>query len=129
MIFQKIAEGETLVEVCQWLNSQNVPSGKRYKSKTKHTITLHKSASWLPGSLPKLIRNRIYIGEYTFKSKQETIKVSVVHLISQTLFYLAHESAQMNIHQSKNTTRVNLLKGLIKCGMCGVAFVTTPMYS
>jgi site-specific DNA recombinase len=129
MIFQKVAEGETLVEVCEWLNSQNVPSGKRYKSKTKQTTTLYKSASWLPGSLSKLLRNKIYIGEYTFKSKQEIIKVNVVPLISQTLFHLAHESTQRNIHQSKSTTRVNLLKGLIKCGLCGGEFVTTPMYS
>jgi site-specific DNA recombinase len=127
-IFQKIAAGDTLADVCRWLNGSNIPSGKRYQTRAGK-VSFHPGQTWRLGTLSKLVRNRVYVGEYTYRAKHAEIKASVTPLISRELFAAVQVSINEHKRSVKPGDRINLLRGLIKCGFCGGTFVATPMYS
>ena len=80
-IFHRVANGETLSEVCQWLNASGTSAGWRYRR------AKHKPAStWAPSRISKMLRNPVYLGKDSFKAKSGEIVNDAPALIDEVLY-------------------------------------------
>jgi site-specific DNA recombinase len=85
---------------------------------------------WRAGRIRNLVVNRVYRGELQYgrrvkkgRPAREVISAPVVPLISPALWDEAQAALTRNRRCAKNTHRVYLLKGVVKCGMCGLTYV------
>jgi site-specific DNA recombinase len=127
-IFTDRAAGITVREICRRLNADGVPSptGK---------------PTWGHSTLCRLLRNEAYIGRVYYnrtesvpdrrpthrnrqvpRDRDEWIPIDCPRIISDELFQAAHRVATDNTKWSPRRAQPGqwLLKGLVKCGACGV---------
>jgi site-specific DNA recombinase len=115
------------------LNARGVPThyardGRMVKvrgERKKHT-----QGVWRPGRIRNLVINPVYRGEiqYGRRTKNQTggrdvISAPVEALVSPTLWHAAREALAENRAIPKNTRRRYLLRGIIRCGICGLTYV------
>lgn len=103
-IFERYARGENIVEICDYLNSLGL--------KTSRKATFNKC------SLTTILKNKRYIGYYTYKDK-ETPNV-IPRIVSDELFNEVQERLKLN---KKAPARAKakeeyLLTGKLFCGEC-----------
>ena len=99
--------------------------------------TFKQSKEWRSSGVSKLLRNRALIGEFQFYQKNdqgnreaigEPISGYYPELISKQLFLVVQQGMDLrNKRGSGNRTGqfTNLFTGLIRCGECGAAVVTS----
>ncbi len=127
-IFTDRAAGITVREICRRLNADGVPSptGK---------------PTWGHSTLCRLLRNEAYVGRVYYnrtesvpdrrpthrnrqvpRDRDEWIPIACPRIISDELFQAAHRVATDNTKWSPRRAQPGqwLLKGLVKCGACGV---------
>ena len=127
-IFTERADGITIREICRRLNTDAVPSptGK---------------ATWGHSTISRLLRNEAYIGRVYFnrtetvpnptaarrtrqvqRSREEWIPIGCPRILPDELFEAAGRVAYDNTQWSPRRAEPGawLLKGLVKCGVCGV---------
>ncbi|HYY01770.1 MAG TPA: recombinase family protein, partial [Mycobacterium sp.] len=127
-IFADRAAGTTVREICRQLNADGVPSptGK---------------PTWGHSTLCRLLRNEAYIGRVYYnrtesvpdrrptrrtrqvwRDRDEWIPIECPRIISDELFQAAGRVATDNTKWSPRRAEPGqwLLKGLVKCGVCGV---------
>lgn len=127
-IFTDRAAGITVREICRRLNADRVPSptGK---------------PTWGHSTLSRLLRNEAYIGRVYYnrtesvpdrrptrrnrqvpRDRDEWIPIDCPRIISDELFQAASRVATDNTKWSPRRAEPGqwLLKGLVKCGVCGV---------
>jgi site-specific DNA recombinase len=83
---------------------------------------------WRAGRIRNLVVNPLYRGELqygrrTAKRDREVIAAPIEALVSPTLWDEAQAALTRNLRCAKNTHRVYLLKGVVKCGICGLTYV------
>ena len=104
-VFQRYAEGATMTEIRDWLNEQGVRNTRGQKMNY--------------GSIQRILNNRRYIGEYTFR---ETVSPEgIPALVSRELFDRVQERMAKN---RKAPARYKaeeeyLLTTKLFCGYCG----------
>jgi site-specific DNA recombinase len=99
MIFNKVASGATTISMAEDLNQQGVFAGHKYANN-------HRQAIWHPSRISKIILDRRY---------QEYVGLEV--------FLQAKQVLENNSNRPKSLTRINLLRGLIKCPNCGKTMI------
>jgi site-specific DNA recombinase len=83
---------------------------------------------WRPAHVGNLIRNRTYMGQHVYGKRsnnrnRKTITRSVPAIVSEKLWKAAQKVLQSNqIMCPRNRKHSYLLRGLIKCGLCGLTF-------
>ena len=104
-VFQRYAEGATMTEIRDWLNEQGVRNPRGQKMNY--------------GSIQRILNNRRYIGEYTFRGT--VAPDGIPALVSQELFDRVQERMAKN---RKAPARYKaeeefLLTTKLFCGYCG----------
>jgi site-specific DNA recombinase len=122
-LFENLAGGATLYAEAQRLNALGVPSpGWRYAG---HKSRNH-SSIWQPASLRRIIRNPAY-GEGVHRvrlASGETIERPIPAIVTPELQRRALDRIEENRRYSGGKPhRDYLLRGLVFCEECGVAYV------
>jgi site-specific DNA recombinase len=83
---------------------------------------------WLAGRIRNLVVNPLYRGELRYGSRtakrdREVIAAPIGALVSPTLWEEAQAALARNRRCAKNTHRVYMLKGVVRCGICGLTYV------
>lgn len=133
MIYALIAEQKlSTIRVADYLNALGIPPSyaKDGRQVTKGKRKDNTSGQWLPGRVRNMVVNSTYMGihEYGKRSakKRETIKREVPAIVSPEIWKKAQAVLQDNlIEATRNAKRQYLLRGLIKCGICGLTYTGT----
>ena len=126
-IFASRAAGTTVREICRMLNADRVPSptGK---------------PTWPHSTLSRLLRNEAYVGRVYFnrtesvpdrrpgrarqvpRDRADWIRIDCPRIVTEEMFEAAGRAAVDNTRWSPRRAEPGqwLLKGLVKCGVCGV---------
>jgi site-specific DNA recombinase len=83
---------------------------------------------WRPGRIRNMITNPVYKGQLQYgrrtdKREREVIAAPIEGLVSPALWQAAQEALARNRRCAKNTRRVYLLRGVLKCGICDLTYV------
>lgn len=104
MIFEMYASGKTVTEICTTLNQQGY--------KTSRGVSFNKNSLW------KILRNKRYIGIYTYKDKE--IIDGMPRIISDDLFYKVQDILDKNktapAHRKAKAEYILTTK--LFCGKC-----------
>jgi len=143
MIYKWVGEdGLSTYKVAEKLNSMNIlphysKDGREFYIQPQNQIKyqlevvnptgrrkIKTTGKWHPNRIGNLVKNTTYMGIHNYgkrsKKQREIIKREVSHIVSEELWYKAQETLKNNTRWSKrNTKRKYLLRGLIKCGLCG----------
>ena len=81
---------------------------------------------WGAGRIRNMVVNPVYRGQLLYgrraTKQREVIRASVAALVGEDLWQAAQETLTRNRICAKNTERVYLLRGVIRCGVCGRAY-------
>jgi site-specific DNA recombinase len=124
-VFSNIAGGSTLYREAQRLNGLGMPGpGWKYRGRQREH-----SARWTAATLSKLVNQTAYGGTHLVRIsggegsvERECPPVVPVELQQQALARLAENKR----HGRRHDDRSYLLSGLIRCAVCGSAFVGHP---
>jgi site-specific DNA recombinase len=124
-VFSNIAGGSTLYREAQRLNGLGMPGpGWKYRGRRREH-----SARWTAATLSKLVNQTAYGGTHLVRIsggegsvERECPPVVPVELQQQALARLAENKR----HGRRHDDRSYLLSGLIRCAVCGSAFVGHP---
>ena len=83
---------------------------------------------WRAGRIRNLLVNPVYKGELQYgrrtdKREREVIAAPIEGLVSPALWQAAQDDLAANRRCAKNSGHVYLLRGVIRCGICGLTFV------
>lgn len=127
-----VERGWSTERVARELNRLGIPP--KYRRDGRGVRGKRTAGVWRGGGVLRILKNRTYIGEYTYgkrttKTQPDLVKVAVPPIVEPTLFEAVQEQLARNIlFAARNARRVYLLKGLIRCGVCGRAFIGTTDY-
>lgn len=121
-------EGHTCVWVAERLTALGIPPS--YARDGRGVRGKRTSGIWRPGRVRNLIVSPTYYGLHVWGKrsarKRETIEREVPALISQDLWQRAQATLRRNLtFATRNCRREYLLRGLIKCGCCGLTYSGT----
>lgn len=81
---------------------------------------------WGAGRVRNMATNPIYRGEQRYgrrsNKKREVVSAHVEALVSEEVWWAAQEALARNRAVPKNTRRIYLLRGVLKCAICGRNF-------
>jgi site-specific DNA recombinase len=134
LMYRLVAEESvSCVEVARRLNAMHVPSayardGRQILRGKRKEAT---AGIWRPSRVRNLLVNSTYRGwhEYGRRGKQnrEPIGRPVPALVDDALWHKAQAALRRNqLFSQRNTRRQYLLRGLIKCGTCGLTYIGVP---
>lgn len=126
-------EGRSCFWVAEQLTALGVPSayvrdGREANLPNKRKTTT--SGIWRPGRIRNLVVNTTYKGVHQYGKRavksREIIEREVPALVSVDLWERAQETLRKNqLFSARNAKRQYLLRGLIKCGLCGLTYIGT----
>jgi len=122
-VFDLYAEGKMkTVEIADYLNATNVPTA--FCSKKPHRKT---KGEWTASSISRMLNNEMYIGIHRFneasKTGREIILRKVPALIDQEIWDKVQKLLRKNFYMAtRKAKRRYLLRGIIKCGLCGANY-------
>lgn len=132
-MFAWVAErGWSTERVARELNRLGIPP--KYRRDGRGVRGKRTAGVWRGGGVLRLLKNRTYIGEYTYgkrtrKTQPELVKVAVPPIVEPALFEAVQEQLSRNaLFAARNARSVYMLKGLIRCGTCGRAYVGSTDY-
>ena len=118
-IFALVAEGKTAREVARWLNEQGVRPKYAHWGKTE---------MWHGRRISYLIHNTAYKGSFVYgrhqrQSGMPSVTVPCPAIVSEDLWEQAQVRMAANLkYATRNSKRIYLLTGLVRCGRCGMAY-------
>lgn len=117
------------IKVADYFNSLKIPpsyvkDGRKVKKGKRKENT---AGVWTPGRIRNMIVSTTYKGLHIYgkrsKKNCELIKRVVPAIVAEELWDKAQQALRDNqIEAFRNQTRNNLLRGLIKCGCCGLTY-------
>jgi site-specific DNA recombinase len=118
-IFVRLAARQTTVHAeVQRLNVLGIPRLKRYGG--KDGVARENTTGWWDSSLRAVIKNPIYKGEGLLDSTYGRVTRPVPALVDANTWQRAQEALLHNRRMSKKNAKHDyLLRGLIRCGVCG----------
>lgn len=131
IIFRMAAkEKANCAEIADYLNSIKIPtrymlngiSGKRYKKTAE---------IWRPSRISEIVRSTTYKGlhQYGKNATHKNSKIitrSVPAIVSDEIWQEANNTMKDNrVSCKRNTKNLYLLQGMIRCGLCGLAYSPT----
>ncbi len=108
------------------LNALGVPTA--YARDGRGVRGRRTQALWRAGLIRNMVTNPIYRGQLSYgrrtkKKDRQVIVAPIEGLVSPTLWQAAQDALAANRRCTKNTNRVYLLKGVVRCGICGLTYV------
>ena len=133
LIYQlTIDEEYTTVEMADYLNALHIPPSyvKDNRTMKKGKRKVHTSGIWTPGRIRNIIINPTYKGLHIYGKRtekdRELIERQVPAIISEDNWNKAIQILKDHqLEAVKNSKRRYLLRGLIKCGNCGLTYIGT----
>lgn len=130
LIYRLVGEqGMSTIKVADYLNALGIPPSyvKDGRMITQGKRKVATSGIWLPGRIRNMIVNTTYKGIHYYgkrtNKKREVIKREVPAIVSEELWQKAQDAMKQNqIEAMRNSKRKYLLRGLIKCGTCGLNY-------
>lgn len=121
-VFERLAHraGETLYGVCRWLDALGVPTASRFR---QGTVWTRQAAEWKPSRVYQMVHRSLYSGVHTFNSASGPITREVPALVGREVQAAAIARLEGNARLPSTAARFNLLRGLVVCGSCGLAYV------
>lgn len=126
-------EGLSCVKIAEHLNAIGAPpaytrDARKIESEGPDGKRLVNTAGiWRPSRIRNLVVNPVYKGEHVYgkrsKKPRELIRRSVPAIVDGEVW--ANAQAALHGHQifsARNSKRKYLLRGLIKCGTCGLNY-------
>jgi site-specific DNA recombinase len=117
-------EKKSCQKIADFLNRGHIPCGSADAGKRNRRI----APIWRPSHVRNMIVSRTYMGEHLFGKRarnrnRKVIVREVPAIVSEQTWQAAQQVLQANrIEASRNTRQPYLLRGLIKCGLCGLTF-------
>lgn len=138
-IFSLAADGNTLIHIVKYLNSEEIPTPGVYKNQTKnynYRIKNTKSNLWTSGKIRDILQNEVYVGTYIchkistvrprevcWNDEAEYMRFENAHeaLVSKNVFDAAQKVVEIRGKRGKYKKAENchVLQGKVKCGYCG----------
>ncbi len=130
-MYQRVGlEGWSCTRVAAELNALGVPThysrdGRLVKHGERREST---QALWRTGRVRNMLASPLYRGEASFgkrseKKHPEVITAQIEPLVSVELWEAAQATLARNRLCAKNTDRVYLLRGVLRCGLCGLTYL------
>ncbi len=130
LIFNQVSNmGHSTIKVADYLNALGIPpsyvrNGRQVKKGKRKENT---AGIWRPGRIRAILTNSTYKGihEYGKRSNKnrETILREVSAIVDEAIWDKAQLVLKENqLEATKNSKRNYLLRGLIKCGICGSTY-------
>jgi site-specific DNA recombinase len=87
----------------------------------------HTAGVWRPARIRNLVVNQVYKGEHIYgrrsKKQRELITRAVPAIVDVETWEKAQQTLRRNLMiATRNALRQYLLRGLLKCGLCGLSF-------
>ena len=121
VIFQRIADGNTLISVAEWLDSEGVKPAIWYAWNKKDPDERGpEPLKWSPKSISQIIRRSTYVGERQDADGMTILEVKPI--VDAKLFDDANkrlDDAPMRGKRGPSIHPPSLLTGLLECGNCG----------
>lgn len=130
-IYGRIARGETTMNAeCNRLTALGIPRLQRYAANRKKGTAakiLERSGGWGLSSLGVILHNATYKGAGLVESKYGDVERPAPALIDAETWERVQQVLVKNRNQSKRgSDHEYLLRGLVKCGECGLTFGGAP---
>jgi site-specific DNA recombinase len=127
-LFHQVAAGEiTLNGAARHLTALGVPRVQRYAPNRKKggaARVLTRTAEWGQSSVGCIIHNSVYKGAGVVESRYGDVQRPAVPLVDPETWERAQQATIANRNLSKRGSDHDyLLRGLVRCGNCGRAFV------
>ena len=118
-----VEEGMSTLEIADYLTAKGTPLSADFKG----THPNHRDR-WPPSRIARILSNTTYKGEHRYHrhtpSGIEVIATHVPPIVSEEIWQRAEELRRNNKKEAwRNAKRAYLLRGLIRCGECGLAYV------
>ncbi|MDA1229010.1 MAG: recombinase family protein [Chloroflexi bacterium] len=126
-------DGWSCVKIAEHLNALGIPTAyTRDERAVKRTTPEGKRKTntagvWRPSRVRNLLVNSVYKGEHVYgkrsKKQRSTISREVPHIVTSDTWDAAQKTLRNNqIMSSKNAKRQYLLRGAVRCGICGLNY-------
>ncbi len=130
LIYRLIAEeGQSTIKVAEYLNALGIPPSytKDGRTVTKNRRKVKTAGIWYPGRIRNMVVNTTYKGIHQYGKRtnkvRELITRQVPAIVSKDTWAKAQQVLKDNqIEAVRNSRRNYLLRGLIKCGICGLTY-------
>ncbi|MCF6094337.1 recombinase family protein [Microaerobacter geothermalis] len=130
LIYRLIAnQGYSTIKIADYLNALGVPpsytkDGRQLKRGKRKENT---AGIWRPGRIRNMIINTTYKGIHYYgkrtNKKRELIPREVPAIVSEEIWDKAQQTLKENqLEATRNAKTHFLLRGLIKCGCCGLSY-------
>jgi site-specific DNA recombinase len=121
-MFRRVLEGESAAEITRWLNAVGMPRRARYGAGREAKAS--QAGVWTVARVADILHCTAYKGEWVLRSRHGEIVRQVPALVSPEVWGAVQERLRRNRQLSrKNAKEVYLLRGLIRCGNCGLSYV------
>jgi transcriptional regulator with XRE-family HTH domain len=125
-----VKEKKSCQRIADHFNRLGLPCGSSYTGSAQGAGKRKRRIAkiWRPAHVGNLIRNRTYMGQHVYGKRstnpnRKTITRSVPAIVSEKLWRAAQKVLRSNqIMCPRNRKHSYLLRGLIKCGLCGLTF-------
>jgi site-specific DNA recombinase len=113
-------------QVADELNARGVPTA--YQRAGRGTRTKKTAPRWRASRIRNLVTNPIYCGRYQYGRRstnpdRAVIEATMPALVSEELWQAAQDTLRfLRFVPKDGSPRINLLRGLMVCGICGLHF-------
>lgn len=130
LIYRLVAEqGYSTIKAADYLNALGIPTAyvKDGRQVKKGKRKVNTAGIWRPGRIRNMLVNTTYKGIHHYgkrtNKKRELIPREVPAIVSEEVWQKAQEVLKDNqLEAMKNAKRKYLLRGMIKCSMCGLTY-------
>lgn len=124
-------ERKSCFAIAEYLNRVGVPCAyvRDERLVTRGKRKTRTSGLWRPGRVRNLLVSSTYMGEHHYGKRSRNlnrllIEQSVPAIVTEEIWRKAQETLSSNVLFSKrNSKHQYLLRGLMKCGLCGLTFI------
>jgi site-specific DNA recombinase len=121
-VFERIAAGSSAVLEAKRLQALGIPCARRWAS-GKELVC---SGVWQADRVAHMIRNPAYKGCHVMQTKAGPVERPTVSLVSAEVWERANAQLTRNrLMATRNAKHQYLLRGLVRCGICGRGYVGT----
>jgi site-specific DNA recombinase len=123
-IYRRIAAGESSIKVADYLSALGLRRFKRYAKHDGRESVIEGAPGWPAKRVSELVHNPTYKGTHVYNGKHGDVEREVPALVSGELWDRANaQLAKNRVTASRNSKQTYLLRSLIRCGACGVAYI------
>ena len=127
------SEKKSCQKIADRLNRSGIPCGSPESDAGTGKRVRRTAPIWRPSYIRNMIVSQTYMGQHLYgkRSTNRSRKVivrDVPAIVPQEVWQAAQQVLRSNrINCKRNAKRTYLLRGLIKCGLCGLTFSGIPM--